>query len=136
MTRDLYFDTICAVGFNNLCIFPDGSVYPCHLLSSDEYKLAQIENGEIRIFENGLEKIDSCRKSRNPYCSKCWRRNFCRGCLGAIDIPNGCKNLIDRSRKSILTLIKLKKTDKWSDLLEWFYRKELIRDYREFIKIN
>jgi len=136
MTRTPYADTICSVGYGNVTLFPDGSIYPCYLLSTEEHLLARFRDGAYMPEARGLEKIKSLLKSHNPVCAQCWRRTFCRGCLGQVydALPDVCSVAISKSIKLLLTVSKLQRNQvKWNSLLHTLHENDLILDFRNSV---
>jgi radical SAM protein with 4Fe4S-binding SPASM domain len=63
-----------------------GDLYPCHILADrDEFVMGNIEDPQwfsSPAAERVFRVLENSRKQQNPYCSKCWARYICWGCLG------------------------------------------------------
>jgi uncharacterized protein len=77
---------ICPAGFQSLAVNVTGDLYPCHILTDrDAFVMGNIE--DPRWFnspaaERVFHMLENSRKQQNPYCSQCWARYICWGCLG------------------------------------------------------
>jgi uncharacterized protein len=77
---------ICPAGYQSLAVNASGDIYPCHILvDRDEFAIGNIEDPKwfhSPAADRVFRMLENSRKQRNPYCSRCWARYICWGCLG------------------------------------------------------
>jgi uncharacterized protein len=77
---------ICPAGFDSLAIAANGDVFPCHILmDKDEFRMGNVKDENwfnSASAQTVVNMLRLARKEENPYCSKCWARYICAGCLG------------------------------------------------------
>ena len=77
---------ICPAGFQSLAVNVSGDLYPCHILADrDEFVMGNIDDPQwfnSPAAERVFRALENSRKQQNPYCSECWARYICWGCLG------------------------------------------------------
>ena len=76
----------CPIGHNLVCIAPNGDIYPCAALLSEEFKLGNILVDDFKqIWKSHplLCSLRNVKKLVQGKCSACKRLDFCRaGCRG------------------------------------------------------
>lgn len=73
-------DHFCHAGITELSVFPDGSVFPCHLFAYlPEFRMGHVDS--LNNYRRVRESLEQVRKSCIPKCAGCWARWLCRSCL-------------------------------------------------------
>jgi radical SAM protein with 4Fe4S-binding SPASM domain len=87
---------ICPAGYESLAVIPTGDIFPCHILvDKDEFVMGNISDEHwYNSFsaQNVYRMLKHARKEENPYCSQCWARYICAGCLGGWE-PDGANQV-------------------------------------------
>lgn len=122
----------CGLGYGQVDISPDGSLYPCSHIYDSEFCLGNIQTSNLRhLVAEGYNRYSSCDVDKMSHCSsiKCPVRYFCAGgCranslhnYGIIDVPaKNCNELkqiyINGLWVSVLgsTFLKERQTDRES----------------------
>ena len=72
----------CPAGISNIAISADGKFYPCHMFINNNKYISDIEKYEqITNFSFPI-------KSENRSCKNCWAKNWCKACVGKMEIYN------------------------------------------------
>ena len=104
----------CLAGIKKYAIFPDGSVYPCHLFApmKEEYLMGTISDmawGKSKKCKDTLKKLEQVKQGY--YCTRCKGRNFCHQCVASVLMrkkPVDCENDIEIYTDMIVNYVKSK----------------------------
>ncbi|MBO5523126.1 MAG: radical SAM protein [Roseburia sp.] len=77
----------CLAGIRKYAIFPDGSIYPCHLFApmKEEYRMGNVfdivwdKSEKCNVTLRKLEKV-----KQMCHCADCKGRNFCHQCIASV----------------------------------------------------
>ena len=86
----------CPVGYNLICVAPNGDIYPCAALLGKEFRLGNILVDDFReLWKNNelLRNFRNIKKLVQGKCSSCKRIDFCRGGCRGIAYSLGNKSL-------------------------------------------
>lgn len=101
---DLTKMSTCAAGRKTLLIDYDGSIYPCGLLISENYKLAQIDEldhldqlQEDPLIEAniGFQSLNNLKPDRYHKCKDCSVNLFCWNCIQRVEGYEGYDELFE-----------------------------------------
>lgn len=91
LTYNVKINRPCAAASGYVAISPNGTIYPCHRVVSDEYSLGNVNDIESLSSSSPISArfVSSTVDTRTP-CSNCWARTLCGGSCYAYSID---KNL-------------------------------------------
>ena len=75
----------CGAGTQELCVVPDGTVFPCHNFIDDNFKLGNITNPKFSPTPKLLKKFKERNVCSLDPCKKCWLQSIC---ISAFDCPS------------------------------------------------
>lgn len=92
----------CGAGYGFLSVTPDGSLYPCHrLISQEGFQMGSVHS-EFSIPDR-LDEFGAFRVDEKDHCRDCWARYFCGGgCSAAAYALHGKFSLPDPTLCEIL----------------------------------
>jgi uncharacterized protein len=91
----------CGAAVGYLAVSPDGSLYPCHRIVEEEFRLGDVYNGIVNTQIS--QRFDNATTETRPECSACWAKKICGGGCYANSISNNQDMLDCNEMECLLT---------------------------------